>query len=241
MSWVRTAIACLVLATLVAGCDSGRSLPASPTPPPGPSGPTVRLVYAVPQDRTYRADYAAAVQQAFGDIRSSYRDQMGGTTFTLFRAEPDYCALPRAGEAYLADTWTAVMSDVQGCVPVTYDDPAFRWVIYADVEHGCNAPGRIGAAMRGVTIMGRGDLNGLVGDPVVGDCGNPITMAVGRWVGGAAHELGHTFGLRHPPGCGEGLPECDRNCLMWLGYILYPATYLREEDKATLRQSPFFW
>ena len=88
--------------------------------------------------------------------------------------------------------------------------------------------------------MGSGDLEGLTGHPVVGDCGQLIDRPLGRWIGGAGHELGHTFGLTHPPGCAEGLPSCDDACLMWLGYLLYPNTYLREPEKVQLRVSPFF-
>jgi hypothetical protein len=226
-------------AAVVAGCGGSPTQPTDPTPPPS-LGPTVRLVYAVPQDRAFRGDYPAAVTSAFADVRSWYASQLGGPTFTLFRADPDSCRLPEAADYYLTDTWTRVMNGVQACLPVAYDSPDFRWAIYADVEHECNAPGRIGAALRGVTILGSGDLEGLIGNTVVSDCGKVFNLPVERYIGGAAHELGHTFGLPHPPGCSEGLTSCEDACLMWLGYTLYPYTYLREEEKAVLRALPFF-
>jgi hypothetical protein len=228
---------CLAAAAMTA-CGDSHPLPTQPTPP---AGPTVRLVYAAPQDRPFRPDYSAAVQMAFADLRSWYRAQVGGKTFSLFRSEPEYCGLPGETSYYRVDSWTKVVTDVQGCVPLTYDSPDFRWILYADIEHECDAPGRIGAASRGVAIMGRGDLDGLVGDTVVTDCGKVVQLPVGRWIGGAGHELGHTFGLPHPPGCQEGLPTCDHGCLMWLGYLVYPNTYLRDEEKERLRTSPFFW
>lgn len=212
----------------------------NPTPVPPVTGPSVRLVYAVPQDRMVRLDYPAAVGQAFADLRIWYRNQVGGVTFTLFQAEPEACRLPEPASYYGVDTWTRVMTGVQTCLPAEYNSPDFRWVIYADVEHECDAPGRIGAASRGVTIMGSGDLDGLLGHTVIGDCGQVVSRPIGRWIGGAGHELGHTFGLPHPPGCAEGLPTCDRDSLMWLGYLSYPDTYLSEEEKQRLRTSPFF-
>jgi hypothetical protein len=53
------------------------------------------------------------------------------------------------------------------------------------------------------------------------------------------HELGHALGLPHPPGCDQGLPSCDSNALMWLGYTTWPQTHLRPADRATLDASPF--
>jgi len=229
--------ACLLLAAGAhAGCDHA---PTRATPLP-PVGPSVRLVYAVPMDRALRPDYLDAMTSAVADLRGWYRDQVGNMTFSLHRAVPDVCPLPESAAFYLDDTWTRVVTGVQTCLPLVYDDPDFRWIVYADVAHRCNAPGRIGAASRGVAIMGSGDLEGLTGQPVVGDCGQLIDRPLGRWIGGAGHELGHTFGLSHPPGCAEGLPSCEDTCLMWLGYLLYPNTYLREPEKAQLRASPFF-
>jgi len=231
--------ACLVaLSVGLAACSSPTE--PSPPPPPPPVMPSVRLVYAVPQDRSFRSDYSAAIAAAFPDIRSWYREQMDGLTFTLYRSTPEYCTLPETADFYRLDTWTRTFNGVQTCLPIEYNSPEFRWAVYADVEHECDAPGRIGAATRGVTILGSGDLEGLIGNIVVNDCGKVEDMPVERYVGGAAHELGHTFGLPHPPGCVDGSSWCDYSSLMWMGYRLYPHTHLREEDKAVLRASPFF-
>ncbi len=238
MRSMRVIVAACAVSSLSAGCGQPPTGPSDPGA--GPLGPTVRLVYAEPQDRAFRADYPASVAMAFADLRAWYGAEIGGRTFTLFRPAPEYCRLPESADYYRLDTWTRVFNGVQACLPVAYNSPDFRWVIYADVEHECDAPGRIGAASRGVTILGSGDLEGLIGNTVVSDCGRVFNLPVGRYVGGAGHELGHTFGLTHPPGCNDGLASCEEACLMWLGYVVYPDTYLREADKDVLRASPFF-
>jgi hypothetical protein len=54
------------------------------------------------------------------------------------------------------------------------------------------------------------------------------------------HELGHAFGLPHPPGCDQNQSTCDYNDLMWTGYASYPATYLNAAEQAALNQSSYF-
>jgi hypothetical protein len=68
----------------------------------------------------------------------------------------------------------------------------------------------------------------------------PDTWGRCRWVGGLGHELGHAFFLPHPPGCDDGLPECDETALLWVGYATYPDAHLTKADIATLTTSPFF-
>ena len=92
----------------------------------------------------------------------------------------------------------------------------------------------------GQVVLPRQDLDGLVGARVFDDCGAEWVQPATRYVVGAGHELGHAFGLPHPPGCDENLPTCDYNALMWAGYAQYPNTYLRLEEKAFLIDSPFF-
>ena len=70
-------------------------------------------------------------------------------------------------------------------------------------------------------------------------CDGTFYRSYGSVLGGLAHELGHTFLVPHPPGCDEGLPTCDYRALMWNGYDDYPDTYFRDDEKATLRRSPF--
>ena len=132
------------------------------------------------------------------------------------------------------------MKDVQGCAPVGYRSARFTWVLYADVTHDCKAAGRLGAGTQGVTILPRQDMHGLIGARYFSDCGKEYKLPISRYVGGLAHEMGHAFGLPHPPGCDKGDRRCDKNALMWGGYVVYPRTYLRADEKKRLRRSPFF-
>jgi hypothetical protein len=61
-----------------------------------------------------------------------------------------------------------------------------------------------------------------------------------RWVGGLGHELGHAFGLPHPPECESNSASCPSTALMWLGYISYPNAQLTDGDRTKLNQSRFF-
>ena len=98
----------------------------------------------------------------------------------------------------------------------------------------------MGAGGPGLTILYRGDLEGVTtpGPYFYRDEG-PYDGTLGRWTGGLGHELGHGFGLPHPPGCDEGLPTCDSLALMANGYEIYPETYLRADNKEVLIRSPF--
>ena len=201
----------------------------------------VRLVYGVPQGVAFRDDYRRALRNAVVNLQWWYRDQMGGPVFSLYSFTPDECQLPRDEAYYLDNTYSKVVSDTQRCQPIrSGSNPTTAWVLYVDLLHGCNAPGRLGVGSPGLTIMGRGDLQGLASLPVQGDCGPETGFGVGRYIGGAGHELGHAFGLPHPPGCDANGAACDHRALMWSGYSAYPDTYLRDDDKQKLAASPFF-
>ena len=213
---------------------------------------TVRVLYAVPKDRVFRSDYRQAIQHAIVDIQSWYRQKLEGLTFSLYDATPEQCQLSAAADFYGRYSWQKVVDGVQHCAPVEGKTSAFTWVVYVDVELECAPDGSAGDWEQGYDQLGRGgpglvilprdDLDGLIGEKIVyyGKCGGgPWDGPVRRWIGGLGHEIGHTFGLPHPPGCDEGLPTCDFEALMHNGYQAYPDTYLRPDEKAILRSSPF--
>ena len=210
-------------------------------PSVAPQPRAVRLLYLAPQSREFRDDYERAIRGAFVDIQDWYGRQLGGAAFTIYSLEIERCRLTREVDFYLSDSYSKVLADAQRCLPVTAGQPPTAWVLYADVGHGCNLPGRLGVGSPGLTIMGQDDLQGLNDESQIHDgCQVVPKLTLGRWRGGAAHELGHAFGLPHPPGCDAGAPDCDRNALMWSGYTSYPNTYLRDEEKAALRASAFY-
>ena len=197
---------------------------------------SIRAVYAYPTDRTPSDEYRAAVQMAVEHIQGWYQQQLGGETFSIYDTSPQVCALPRASAYYLEDPWDRVQTDIQACVPAHFGDPDYDWVIYADVDDGCNLPGRLGAGWDSLTMLPRADLAGLTAhDTGIDGCGQPRPVyPISRWIGGLAHEVGHTFNIPHPPGCEAGLPGCDAAALMWQGYIAYPATYFSAIERTRL-------
>lgn len=210
-------------------CDQGRCV-----------RPQVRVLYLIPKDRKANRRFSAAIAMAIQRVQSWYQQQLKGHTFSLANKTPEICALPRPSTYYARNSWNKLVQDVQRCTLVTHSSKRFTWVLYADVVHACKAPGRLGAGLRGITILPRQDMHGLIGARYFDDCGKEYKFPVGRYIGGLAHELGHAFGLPHPPGCDQRKPSCDLKALMWAGYASFPKTYLRTDEKKRLRRSPFF-
>ena len=203
---------------------------------------TVRVLYVVPSDRDFRDEHSEAITRAMGSLQAWYRDQLGGPTFTLYGARPERCQTSNPDEHYLRDAWNKLLQDVQKCAPVEQFTTDYTWLIYADVESECDDPNSVGRGWGGLAMMGRDDLEGLIGNRLsfYDECDRgPFSGPVDRWIGGAGHELGHALYVPHPPGCEDGESECDAWALMWLGFGDYPQTYLRDDEKKILLQSPF--
>jgi len=121
-----------------------------------------------------------------------------------------------------------------------FNDPDAVWIYYIDADPAC---GQGTGGTSGVALLPANDLRGLVGEPNVPPCigDPPDTGGVCRWIGGLGHELGHAFGLPHPPGCDQGTCSAEAFfSLMFFGYTVYPDTYFLDEDKVRLEASPFF-
>ena len=202
---------------------------------------SVRVLYVVPSDRDFRDEHSDAIARAMASLQGWYRDQMGGPTFTLYAAQPERCQTSNPDEHYFRGAWDKLLRDVQKCVPVEAGTSDYAWVVYADVGTYCDDPYSVGRGGPGLTMVGRDDLEGLIGNRLVysDDCGGPWDGPVNRWIGGIGHELGHALSLLHPPGCDDGDPGCDTGALMWDGYASYPDTYLRADEKEALLPSPF--
>ncbi|MBI1743376.1 hypothetical protein HYR54_09990 [Candidatus Acetothermia bacterium] len=220
------------------------------------SDPVVRFVYLIPSDKESRKDYSLAIEAAAKHLQIWYRNQMGnGKTFELQGPVVEarstshtaaWYSTHNSGSDYKYWFWDNVLADGFELTGGKFDDSGSRWIYYIDADPGCgnNVEQVGGAGTHGVAELPANDLRGLMGEgnksPCVGN--TPDNAPPCRWVGGLGHELGHSFELPHPPGCDPGSsgPCTDPNSLLWTGYAIYPNTYLRQEDKDTLNQSPFF-
>ena len=204
------------------------------------SAGSVRVIYAAPSDREFRADMSEFIANAMVDLQSWYRRELGGLTFSIYEATPEECRMSEPADYYVrGNAWEKVMEGLQPCAPVQHDSPDFIWVVFPIVREPCDEPQELGAGGAGLTIM---PVNN--GAPVLGEvqdeCGEgSYFITLGSKIGGPGHELGHTLGLPHPPGCDAGLPTCDYGALMGSGNYSYPETYLRADDKEVLIRSPF--
>ena len=203
---------------------------------------TVRVIYAVPSDRAFRSDYRDAVGHAVVDLQSWYRRQTGGLTFSIYDTTPEQCQMSESADYFDEDPWSKVVESLQHCAPVQAGTSTHAWVVYPDLDPLCDQVGSLGRGGPGLTILHANGLEGLIGNRMIhfSPCGRgPYISPLGRYTGGLGHELAHAFGLRHPPGCEEGLATCAYDSLMHLGYINYPYTYLLPDDKERLLSSPF--
>jgi len=209
----------------------------------------VNLVYLVPSDKAVNANYLAAIEGAGLSLRPWYREQMGnGKTFTATAPVVRVVRLPHPSAYYSTnpngDTfirfWNNVLGDAFALTGGTFNDPENIWAYYIDADPACGQCGGCGTS--GVLVVPANDLRGLVGEATVASCPTeqPENAPANRWIGGLGHELGHAFGLPHPPGCDAGAASCDHGALMWNGFRSYPNAYLRADEKAVLNSSPFF-
>ena len=200
---------------------------------------TVRVIYAAPWDREFRSDYRDAIQHAIVDLQSWYRRQLGGLTFSLYDATPEQCQLSGNHDDYdSGDVWAKILEGVQHCAAVGHGSAEFVWVLYVAVKEECGEEHELGRGGSGVTMLQAAEGDFDLGPYYYCDEG-PYERTSGGVIGGLGHELGHALGLPHPPGCDDGLPTCDYDALMHLGFVTYPNTYLRPDEKQILWRSPF--
>ncbi|UKT63762.1 hypothetical protein [Pedobacter mucosus] len=191
---------------------------------------SVRLIYLVPSDRTLNLSYKDAVGNGLTQLNAWYKTAIGSNkTFKLnsnMLVETIQSIHPAAwfnaqnnntGDAQFY-FYSNAKNDIKSLLASNYDDAKFVYLVYVD------AAGTTGAGALGFTAMPENDLKGLTGQ---------MTEPVARWIGGAAHELGHAFGMPHPA-------NQNPNALMWTGYTIYPNCILQDSDKAILNTSKFF-
>ena len=217
---------------------------------------TLRLLYAVPSDREFRDDYSEFLRHVVTDVQGWYRNQLKGLTFSVYDDNPQRCQLAGDSEYYSRESWNRVLEGVQHCAPVEGNTTEHIWVLAVDVDMACTPDGSVGSWEDGYNQLYRGGIGLAILNHSTQDDGFDKMVRGEDWLwyycdagpwetslllatGGYAHEIGHTLGLPHLPGCNEWLPECDFDALMAYGNQIYPDGYLLPDEKARVMRSPF--
>jgi hypothetical protein len=211
----------------------------------------VHVVYLVPADREVRKGYVRALRGAIEHLQIWYRNALGtGETFRLAKpvvevvqlSQPAsyYATTPRTDSDPALFFWFNVLSEAFALTGGGFYDLDDVWVYYVDAAPACN---QATGAAAGVALLPANDLRGLAGEPTIDPCSGEVEPDQGtcRWVGGLGHELGHAFGLPHPPECEPvQTASCPFDALLFFGYTTYPDAFLTAADKTALSESPFF-
>ena len=201
----------------------------------------VRVIYAAPEDRPFRADLSFRISQAVVHAQSWVRRELGGLTFELHDTTPEFCQLTGDSDYYShGHVWEKVIEGMQHCAVVGRYTPGTSWYVFVDALERCGEPHELGIGGQGLAMVPRHDLELLVNPGAYETCNGTRSRTRLSVYGGFSHELAHTFGVPHPPGCDARLPHCDTKALMHLGFNEYPDTYLRPDEKELLMRSRFF-
>jgi predicted Zn-dependent protease len=206
---------------------------------------TVRIIYLVPSDSVEKPDYTLGLQNTVRHIQLWYYQQLG-KTFALHDPIVEVYKTPHEGTWYSTNSngdlfvqfWNNILNDGFALTDAQFNDPNNTYAFYIDAHPACGQCGGCGTS--GVLAIGANDLRGIVDKSWVSICpGETYTFKPCRFVGGLGHELGHAFGLPHPPGCETSDDGCDYGSIMWTGFYDYPDCYFNQTEKQSLSESPF--
>jgi len=191
-------------------------------------GPRVHVIYLLPSDVAYDARAALGMDRAIRHLQIWFQQEMAsGTTFAIANPSVQVIRSTRTSSYFATNSFARSADEVFVTNGSRFYDSTAVSLIFLPVR----TDGQGGVAS--VALLGDNDVQGISGRNTGG-------YTVARWVGGLGHEMGHAFGLPHPPGCatGQGGRTCD--ALMYLGYLTYPATFLNPAERNQLGAGPFF-
>jgi hypothetical protein len=198
----------------------------------------ILFIYLVPSDRNVREDFKEAIKNAALNIQSWYYKQLNSKTFTLSEPIVSVVKTNHLSEWYSIHGtssdkhlwfWQNTIKDGYEFSGINPADKNKVVVFCIDADHDVGQYGAAGEL--GKAVLSRVHLLGLIGRNATNPC---------RWVGVLGHELGHALGLPHPENCETPMLKDYANeyrSLMYLGFHLYPYTYLLEEDKTILNKN----
>jgi hypothetical protein len=191
-------------------------------------GPTVHMVYLLPSDVEYDPRVALGMDHAIRHLQIWYQHDLdNGKAFSIGFPLITVLHSTHPASYFATSSWTRATGEVFAALGGGFGSQTDIWNIYLPVV----TDGQGGSP--GVALLGENDVLGISGEDTGG-------YGIARWVGGLGHELGHAFGLPHPPGCDSGVVSDDCSSLMYLGYLYYPNTFLTAADRIQLDASPFF-
>jgi hypothetical protein len=186
------------------------------------------MVYLLPSDVAYDPRVALGMDRAIRHLQIWYQNQLAdGRTFSINFPAITVLHSSHPASYFATSSWTRATDEVFAALGGRFYDQSAVWNIYLPVV----TDGQGGSAS--VALLGENDVLGISGEDTGG-------FTIARWVGGLGHEMGHAFGLPHPPGCEEGVVSEDCSSLMYLGYLDYPETFLTAAEKEQLNASPFY-
>ncbi|MGV6809719.1 MAG: hypothetical protein ACWA5U_07575, partial [bacterium] len=194
------------------------------------SYPKVRIIYIVPSDKSYKAEYEENIRKAIMNLQDFYLAEMGnGKTFFVNSPVVEVLKSRYSSLIFSESMWTTAIDETILHFNAMWNDPENRWLLFVDSDVACDGEG-IGGT-NGFAVMGANDLRGLSNEEQIYNCEKdknvPQYNTPARWVGGLGHELGHSWLLPHPDGCEPQITsECPKEALMFLGYANYPDTFL---------------